>query len=60
MKMATEHETLLIASRLIKLLLRFFDTNMTKEELRQEFRAMLKDWKPGGQTKWQPTQINKA
>jgi len=46
--MATEHETLLVANGIIKLLLRFFDTDMTKEELRQKYRALLKNWKQEG------------
>jgi len=44
--MVTEHETLLITNGIIKLLLRFFDTNMTKEKLRQEYQALLENWKP--------------
>ena len=43
--MVTEHEMLLTANRIIKLLHRFFDTDMTKEELRREFRGLLKNWK---------------
>ena len=42
--MATEIDTLRFANMIIKLLARFFDSNMTKEELVQEYRKLLVTW----------------
>lgn len=33
-------------NQIIKLLLKFFGSSMTKEELRQEYVELLEDWKP--------------
>lgn len=42
--MVTENEILATGNKMIRLLIRFFDTSMTKEELRQQFRDLLKNW----------------
>lgn len=43
--MATEVQTLDMVNRILKLLNEFFDTNMTKEELRLKYQNLLKGWK---------------
>jgi len=40
-----ENQILGKGSKILKLLIRFFDTDMTKEELRQEYIELLKDWR---------------
>ena len=42
--MATEIDTLEFANTIIKLLTRFFNSNMTKEELVQKYRKLLVTW----------------
>ena len=43
---ATEEAKILNTSReIIELLTKFFESNMTKEELRWKYLTLLKDWK---------------